>query len=111
MDGGRFKGILNIADNRYPKYECESLIQSFPCGTHIVMQSVGENDHNIHDIGCNYSSKKVICLISSEGTGYTSLVKLYEARWAHFHGMLYLISHPYIISTCFDFFDIINSHN
>ena len=50
----RFKGIINMEHTLFPKAKIKNIIEPFPGGTHLVMDSVGENVHKIYGIGYKY---------------------------------------------------------
>ena len=64
-DGGMFKGIIKTAYAILPKAGIEIMMGTFPGGTHIVMDSVGDSVKNVYTICYNYSSNKSIFLIAS----------------------------------------------
>ena len=99
--GTSFKLIFDMEHSLDPKYELKIMINLFPCDTHVVIGSFGDNYHEIYEICYNIYSKKVIFFIASESTSDTIPGKTYEARCTYFHGNFHsrLIHHPYIIYT------------
>ena len=107
-----FFGVIKNAHRHFPKVYIETLMKDWPSGTHVVLETT-KNQKKYYAIGYKYTSKKVICFISSAKAGHTLPGVPYEAKWVDVNNKVTIreIPRPHIISQFFTHSNQIDKHN
>ena len=107
-----FIGIVKTAHRGYPKAYLESKMQTWPPGTHLILE-YSKNCRKYFAIGYKYSVKKVICFVATEKAGHTLPGDPYVAKWVDANDAVRFrkITRPHLISNFFKHSNQIDKHN
>ena len=107
-----FLGPVKTAHKKFPKKYLEDTMKDWPPGSHMVMETTVRGNKYIAT-GYKYNMKKVLCFISTEGAGYTTPGKPYEAKWLNDNGRMASrrIARPHMLSEYFQYSNQIDKHN
>jgi hypothetical protein len=107
-----FVGIVKTAHKGYPKAYLESKMQTWPPGTHLVMECQ-KNVSKYYAIGYKYSNRKIICFIATEKAGHTLKGEAYCAKWVDNNNNVSFryIDRPHLISQFFQHSNQVDKHN
>ena len=82
------EGILQVKQSHalYPKVFVNDVLKDTPGGVHVVLRGRHPNGHNLIAIGYQYSSKKTLFFIMTDGAGSTTPGQPYEMKYTDEHG-------------------------
>ena len=107
-----FIGIVKTAHRGFPKTYLENKMETWPPGTHLVLQH-STNCRKYYAIGYKYSRRKVISFVATEHAGHTLPGEPYVAKWVDTNNTIRFrpIDRPHLISHFFKHSNQIDKHN
>ena len=112
-EGGPLVQRVSYEFSFFSPTDClDKTMKDLPTDYHIVVESLKGSIH-LYAVGYKYSSKKVLCFISTEGWGLTLPGKTYEALWMDWHANVhsFLIPPPQLVSSFLTYLNNVYGHN
>lgn len=113
-DGHEIIGAVKTNSGSYPKKEIEKIMRDWPSGAYIVLEcKTPDTKVDLVAIGYKYNAKKVLCFVMTKNAGSTAPGDPYIAKFPDKFGNVQErhVPRPAILSTYFQFSDVIDSHN
>ena len=112
QQGVHFVGVVKTSLNRYPKKEIKKQMESWPPGSHLLLEGVVEGV-TLFALGYKYCKKKVLCFLFTDGAGHTGPGDPYVARWKDLNGntVRKYIKRPDIVTKYFRNSNAVDKHN
>lgn len=71
-EGHEFIGIIKTAHAGYPKSEIGHLMEKWPAGSSIVLETTGPDNIELRAVGYKYNSRQAICFVMTKNAGSTA---------------------------------------
>ena len=74
-------GVLKTGHSQFQKKFITDAMESWPSGSHLLLQTVTPQEIELRALGCKQNSKKVMLFLSIKAAGHTEPGKPCMARW------------------------------
>lgn len=104
--------IVKTCHNRVPKKKIEEIMDPWPAGSHLVLESKIEGK-KLYACGYKYNRRKVLTFLFSAGAGHTCKGTPYRAKWKDDNGNTVhkFVDRPDVIARYFANSNAVDMHN